>query len=76
MVSDVLFSGVEVYTTIITFPIAFVVINTCINPFGKGFKVTPKAISANKAILNWQAASPLVIFFLLYLVSIGTHFLN
>lgn len=70
------FFWAEVYTTIVTFPIAFMVINTCINPFGKGFKVTPKATSANKAILNWQAASPLVILFLLYLVSIGTHFLN
>jgi cellulose synthase (UDP-forming) len=70
------FFWTEVYRVIIAFPVAFMVINTCINPFSKGLKVTPKGISAKRAVLNWQAASPLIILFLLYLVSISTEFLN
>ena len=70
------FFWAEVYGTIIAFPIAFMVVNTLINPFGKGFKVTPKGVLSKKAVLNWQAASPLIILFMLYLVTIGTQFLN
>lgn len=66
----------EVYGAIIAFPVAFMVINTLIAPFSKGFKVTPKGVSAKKAVLNWQAASPLVILLLLYLVSVGFQVLN
>ncbi len=66
----------EVYAAIIAFPVAYMVINTCINPFGKSFKVTPKGVSAKKAILNWQAASPLIILLLLYLCLIVTQIFN
>ena len=70
------FFWAEVYGAIIAFPVAFMTLNTLIQPFGKGFKVTPKGVSAKKAMLNWQAASPLVILFLLYLITIGAALFN
>ena len=69
-------SWANVYGAITAFPLAFMIINTAIDPFGKGFKVTPKGVLAKKAVLNWQAASPLLILFLLYLVSIGAYLFN
>ena len=63
----------DVYTTLICFPLALMVIKTFISPFGKGFKVTPKGVSSQGINLNWQVAAPLFVVLALYILAIGMH---
>jgi cellulose synthase (UDP-forming) len=53
----------DIYSLVLCFPLALTVIKTMLNPFGKGFKVTPKGTSSDRFSFNWQLAFPLVIVF-------------
>ncbi len=50
----------DIYELICLFPVALTVVKVMLNPFGKGFTVTPKGISREKAYYNWQLAFPLL----------------
>jgi cellulose synthase (UDP-forming) len=55
----------EIYGLVLAFPLAFTVLQVMlINPFGRGFKVTPKGIIRDRYKFNWRLAWPLVLLFL------------
>ncbi|WRH69128.1 MAG: glycosyltransferase family 2 protein [Planktothrix sp. GU0601_MAG3] len=47
------------------FHLCLMVFKTLLNPFGKGFNVTPKGIKQNRFILHKQLAFPLIVFWIL-----------
>lgn len=56
---SVLFS--DIYFFIQCVPIAITIVQTLINPFNKGFKVTDKGIERKGFVFNWQMGRPLLI---------------
>lgn len=60
----------NIYETLFCVPMALTVVKSLINPFGKGFKVTPKGVETSKLEINWIIIRPLVILTALY----GTGF--
>jgi cellulose synthase (UDP-forming) len=50
----------DLYNMLLTFPLAWTVIQTLINPFGQGFKVTPKGRQRNDSCYRWGFAWPLL----------------
>ncbi|MGF1675792.1 MAG: glycosyltransferase, partial [Rivularia sp. (in: cyanobacteria)] len=54
----------EIYSIALAFPLALTVIKVMLNPFSKGFKVTPKGNANNKFYFNWNLAIPLIILFI------------
>ncbi|MBE9051179.1 glycosyltransferase [Nostocales cyanobacterium LEGE 11386] len=62
----------DIYSLIICFPLALNIIQVMINPFAKGFKVTPKGIFNNRYTFNWNLALPLIILFTATAVSLLT----
>lgn len=63
----------DVYSLVLVFPLALTVIKVMLNPFGKGFKVTPKGGVSDRFSFNWQLAYPLIIFFMVTAVSLWTN---
>lgn len=63
----------DIYSVVLCFPLAFAVISTMLNPFGKGFKVTPKGTSSDRFSFNWQFALPLTIVFVASAFSLWTN---
>jgi cellulose synthase (UDP-forming) len=62
----------DIYSLVLCFPLALTVIKTMLNPFGKGFKVTPKGTSSDRFFFNWQLAVPLIIVFIASAFSLWT----
>ncbi len=60
----------EIYSIALAFPLALTVIKVMLNPFSKGFKVTPKGNASNKFYFNWNLALPLIILFIANAVSL------
>ncbi|AFY52651.1 glycosyl transferase [Rivularia sp. PCC 7116] len=54
----------EIYSIALAFPLALTVVKVMLNPFSKGFKVTPKGNASNKFYFNWNLALPLIILFI------------
>jgi cellulose synthase (UDP-forming) len=54
----------EIYGLVLAFPLACTVFQVMVNPFGRGFKVTPKGIIRDRYKFNWRLAWPLVLLFL------------
>jgi cellulose synthase (UDP-forming) len=63
----------DIYTVVLCFPLAWTVITTMLNPFGNGFKVTPKGTSSERFSFNWQLALPLMIVFVASAFSLWTN---
>ena len=61
----------DIYAVSQCFPVSLAVIQTLLSPFSKGFKVTPKGVSQNRFIFNWNLALPLIVVFVLTLASFG-----
>lgn len=61
----------DIYAVSQCFPVSLAVIQTLLSPFSKGFKVTPKGVSQDRFIFNWTLALPLIVTFMLTLVSFG-----
>ena len=61
----------DIYNVVSCFPISLAVIQTLLNPFSETFKVTPKGISSKHFTYNWTLAFPLIIVFILNLISFG-----
>jgi cellulose synthase (UDP-forming) len=60
----------DIYFLVICFPLAVTVIRSLLQPFSKGFKVTPKGINSDRYIFNWKLALPLIILFIATAVSL------
>ena len=60
----------DIYTLVLTLPLAMTVIQVMLNPFSKGFNVTPKGTRSNYFYFNWRLAWPLIILFILTAVSL------
>ncbi len=54
----------EIYSIALAFPLGLTVIKVMLNPFSKGFKVTPKGNASHKFYFNWNLALPLIILFI------------
>lgn len=53
----------DIYSLALCFPLAMTVIQVMLNPFSRGFKVTPKGTSSDRFSFNWKLALPLIILF-------------
>lgn len=53
----------DIYTLVLTLPLAMTVIQVMLNPFSKGFKVTLKGTRSDHYYFNWRLAWPLIIVF-------------
>jgi cellulose synthase (UDP-forming) len=60
----------DVYAVVSCFPLFVTVVKVMFNPFGQGFKVTPKGLFRAKNQYNWRSALPLIIFFIGTVVSL------
>jgi cellulose synthase (UDP-forming) len=60
----------DIYSLVLCFPLALTVIQVMLNPFSKGFKVTPKGTTSKSYMFNWKLASPLIILFIATAVSL------
>ncbi|MBG1266890.1 glycosyltransferase [Nostoc sp. WHI] len=60
----------DIYSLIICLPLVLNTIQVMVNPFARGFKVTPKGIANNQYIFNWTLALPLLILFIATAVSL------
>jgi cellulose synthase (UDP-forming) len=60
----------DIYAVAQCFPISLAVIQTLLDPFSKGFKVTQKGISSDRFIFNWVPASPLIVLFVAMAISL------
>jgi cellulose synthase (UDP-forming) len=63
----------DVYSLVLAFPLAVTVIKVMLNPFGKGFKVTPKGGVSDRFSFNWQLAFPLIAMFIATAISLWVN---
>jgi cellulose synthase (UDP-forming) len=61
----------DVYSIVQAIPVFITVIKVLLNPFGKGFKVTPKGLARDKFNYNWSLALPMTILLGATLISFG-----
>ena len=66
----------DVYSIIQALPVSITVIRVLLNPFGKGFKVTPKGLSRDKFNYNWSLAIPMSLLLAATVVSFGFSISN
>lgn len=60
----------DIYSIVLTFPLAVTVIQVMLNPFSKGFQVTPKGTVSDRYSFNWGLALPLIGLFIVTAVSL------
>ncbi|MBE9121790.1 glycosyltransferase [Tychonema sp. LEGE 07199] len=53
----------DVYSFVQCIPLAVTVMSAMLNPFDKGFKVTPKGIASDRFNFNWNLGWPLIVLF-------------
>ncbi|MEG4397015.1 glycosyltransferase family 2 protein [Microcoleus sp. BROC3] len=53
----------DVYSFVQCIPLAVTVVSAMLNPFEKGFKVTPKGIASDRFSFNWNLGWPLIALF-------------
>ncbi len=53
----------DIYSLVLTFPLALTVIQVFLNPFSKGFQVTPKGVARDRFSFNWNLSAPLIVLF-------------
>ncbi|MFM7425551.1 MAG: glycosyltransferase [Elainella sp.] len=63
----------DIYSLVLCFPLALTVIQVMLNPFAKGFKVTPKGTASNRFTFNWNLAWPLLLLFAVTAVSLWVN---
>ena len=64
----------DVYAVIQCVPLSITAIQTMLNPFSQGFRVTPKGVAKDRFLFNWSLAIPLIPAFLINFVGIGHLF--
>ncbi len=57
----------DIYNIIQCFPVSLTIIQTLLNPFKRGFNVTPKGTLSNHYRYNWDLGLPLIIVFFINL---------
>jgi cellulose synthase (UDP-forming) len=60
----------DIYSLVLSIPLAFTVIKVMLNPFSKGFQVTPKGTSSDRYSFNWSLGGPLIGLFVLTAISL------
>jgi cellulose synthase (UDP-forming) len=63
----------DIYSLVLAFPLAMTVIQVMLNPFSKGFKVTPKGTASDRFSFNWNLAWPLLALFVATAVSLWVN---
>jgi cellulose synthase (UDP-forming) len=66
----------EVYEILLCVPMSGMVISTLTNPFGTGFKVTPKGVAGSQITPNWPIMRPLIFLLTISLCSTGYFLVN
>jgi cellulose synthase (UDP-forming) len=66
----------DLYSLVQCFPLAVTVIKIILNPFAKGFQVTPKGIKSDRYYYNWKLALPLIFLLSITAVSFSIALLN
>jgi cellulose synthase (UDP-forming) len=66
----------DVYEFIPSFVLVPNIFQTFKDPFGLGFKVTPKGVTKDKVSINWQVATPCLVIMALYIVGMGKMLLQ
>ena len=66
----------DLYSLSQCFPLAITAIQVMLRPFREGFKVTPKGLSQNRLSFNWTLAAPLILVFILTLMSFSYSLVN
>jgi cellulose synthase (UDP-forming) len=64
----------DIYSLVLCFPLALTVVQAMLNPFSKGFKVTPKGTASDRFSFNWNLAWPLLLLFGVTAVSLWVNF--
>ncbi|MEL6927312.1 MAG: glycosyltransferase [Cyanobacteria bacterium J06600_6] len=62
-----------IYGLVLAFPQAVTVIQAMLQPFSKGFDVTPKGTRRDRFSFNWRLALPLLILFVLTALSLWSN---
>ncbi|UNU24304.1 glycosyltransferase family 2 protein [Microcoleus vaginatus] len=65
----------DVYSFVQCIPLAVTVVSSMLNPFGKGFQVTPKGMASDRFRFNWNLGWPLIVLFAATAISLW-HNLN
>jgi cellulose synthase (UDP-forming) len=60
----------DIYSLVLVFPLAATVVQAMVNPFSRGFQVTPKGTSSQRFHFNWKLGWPLVLLFGLTAISL------
>ncbi|MBE9157336.1 glycosyltransferase [Nodosilinea sp. LEGE 06152] len=60
----------DIYSLVLVFPLAATVVQAMVNPFSRGFQVTPKGTSSQRFQFNWKLGWPLVLLFGLTAISL------
>lgn len=60
----------DIYSLVLTVPLALTVIQVMLNPFSRGFKVTPKGTQRDRYTFNWNLAAPLIVLLIATLFSL------
>lgn len=66
----------DIYSLVLCFPLAITVVRVMLNPFSRGFKVTPKGTASDRFSYNWGLALPLLILFIASAMSLWINFGN
>jgi cellulose synthase (UDP-forming) len=66
----------DIYSLVLCFPLAITVVRVMLNPFSKGFAVTPKGGVSDRFSYNWRLAIPLLILFVASAISLWINFGN
>ncbi|MEC4985486.1 MAG: glycosyltransferase [Oscillatoria sp. PMC 1068.18] len=66
----------DVYSVALCFPVAVKIVQTLLNPFSTGFRVTAKGVLCDRYRFNWLLALPLIIILLATIVGIWLNFGN
>jgi cellulose synthase (UDP-forming) len=66
----------DIYSLVLCFPLAITVFRVMLNPFSRGFKVTPKGTKSDRFSYNWGLAVPLLILFVASAISLWINFGN
>ncbi|HEY9824541.1 MAG TPA: glycosyltransferase [Stenomitos sp.] len=60
----------DIYSLVLAFPLAITVLRVMLNPFSKGFRVTPKGVVRSQYQFNWTLAWPLIVMFVATAISL------
>ena len=60
----------DIYSLVLAVPLALTVIQAMLNPFSKGFNVTPKGTSSDRYSFNWNLGLPLIGLFIVTAISL------